>query len=59
MLKKSKVCIVIENEDIKIKIIALDELEEFLDNNQFGLQSALQLRGFIYKKKLEQLKGKI
>lgn len=48
-----------ENEDIKIKIIALDELEEFLDNNQFGLQSALQLRGFIYKKKLEQLKGKI
>ena len=44
-----------ENEDIKIKIIALDELEEFLDNNQFGLQSALQLRSFIYRKKLEKM----
>ena len=43
----------------KLLYEAIDELEEFLDNNQFGLQSALQLRGFIYKKKLEQLKGKI
>lgn len=47
-----------ETEDIKVKVIAIDELEQFLDNNVFGMQTALQLRAFLYRKKLENLQGK-
>ena len=42
------------NEDIRIKIVELDDLENFINENQFGMQSALQLRAFIYRTKLEK-----
>ena len=43
-----------ETEDITVKIIPVDRLLEFMDKNQFGLQSALQLKAFYYKSKLEE-----
>lgn len=46
-----------ETEDIRVKVIDLDELEDFLNNNNFGMQTALQLRAFLYRKKLEKLQG--
>ncbi len=44
-----------ENEDISIKIIELDKLEKFIKTHTFSLKSALMLKNFIYKKKLENL----
>ena len=44
-----------ETEDITVKIIPLDRLLEFMDKNKFGLQSALQLKAFYYKSKLQEM----
>ena len=41
-------------EDISVLTVTLDELEKMLDEEDFGLQSRLQLRGFLYKKLLEK-----
>ena len=43
-------------EDIEVVIVNLDKLEKMLDKEDFGLQSRLQLRAFLYKQKYEQLK---
>lgn len=44
-------------EDIDYELVRLDDLLSFIDSHKFGMQSALQLREFYYKKKLEILKG--
>lgn len=46
-----------EFEDIDYELVKLDDLLSFIDSHKFGMQSALQLREFYYKKKLEMLKG--
>lgn len=43
------------NEKIDIVIMDFDKLNEFIKNNQFGLQTALQLKEFIYKTKLRRV----
>ena len=40
-------------EDIEIIVVDLDELENMLDTQNFGLQSRLQLRCFLYKNSLK------
>ena len=40
-----------EFEDIKLKVVDLNELEKMLNKEKFGLQSRLQLRSFLYKQK--------
>ena len=47
-----------ESEDIEPVIVALDDLEGFMDSHQFGLQSELQLQSFMYKMRYENLKRK-
>lgn len=42
-----------DREDISIVVVNLKELEKMLDTEDFGLQSKLQLRAFLYKKLLE------
>lgn len=44
-----------QTEKIKIKVVNLDNLEEFINSHTFTLKSALLLKNFIYKKKLENL----
>lgn len=41
-------------EDISVLTVTLKEMERMLENEEFGLQSRLQLRGFLYKQLLEQ-----
>ncbi|MBE7074636.1 MAG: NUDIX hydrolase [Clostridiales bacterium] len=41
-------------EDIKLKIVDFDTLQKMLDAEKFGLQSLLQLKAFVYKKRLEK-----
>lgn len=48
-----------DREDIEIVVVSLDELETFIHSHQFGLQSELQLKAFLYKKKYEELKNKL
>ena len=43
-------------EDIEICVVDLDTLEKMLDSEDFGMQSRLQLRGFLYKQKFLQAK---
>lgn len=45
-----------EFEDINYELVRLDNLLNFIDTHKFGMQSALQLREFYYKKKLEMIK---
>ena len=45
-----------EFEDINYELVNLNELLEFIDTHKFGMQSALQLREFYYKKKLQLIK---
>ena len=40
-----------EFEDIKLKVVDLNQLEKMLNKEKFGLQSRLQLRAFLYKTK--------
>lgn len=47
-----------DREDIEVVVVSLDDLETFIDSHQFGLQSELQLKAFIYKRKYEDLKNK-
>lgn len=42
-------------EDISVLTVNLDTLEKMLDEENFGLQSRLQLRGFVYKQKMIKL----
>ena len=46
-----------ENEDIKIKIVELDNLENFIEQNNFGLLDALQLKAFASKLALQKQRG--
>lgn len=46
-----------ETEDISIKIIELNKLEKFINSHSFTLKSALLLKNFIYKKKIEKLEN--
>ncbi len=41
-------------EDIEICVVDLETLEKMLDHEDFGMQSRLQLRGFLYKQKLQE-----
>lgn len=41
-------------EKIEIKVVDLDDLEEFINSHTFTLKSALLLKNFIYKKRLEK-----
>ena len=43
-----------ETEDIKLQLVELDKLPDFIKTHDFGLQSALQLRAFYYEQKLNQ-----
>lgn len=43
-----------DTEDIKVHLVELDKLPEFMETHEFGLQSALQLRGFYYEQKYNQ-----
>lgn len=45
-----------EGEDIETVIVEFDRLPEFLRNNEFGLQSRLQIKAFYYKKLAEEKK---
>ncbi|MFA6860122.1 MAG: NUDIX hydrolase [Clostridia bacterium] len=45
-------------ENITKFVIELGELNKFLDENEFCMQSKLQLRSFYYKKKLEKFDNK-
>lgn len=47
-----------DREDIEVMVIPLEDLETFIDSHQFGLQSELQLKAFLYKRKYEELKNK-
>jgi len=42
-----------ETEDITIQVVPLEEIIEFIDKNDFCIQSALMLKAFYYKKKLD------
>lgn len=42
-------------EDIKRLVVDLETLEQMLDEEEFGLQSRLQLKNFLLKQKLKQL----
>lgn len=44
-----------DNEIIETHVIDFDELSDFLDNNEFCMESRLLLRTFYYKTKLELL----
>ena len=44
-----------EVEDIKIKLVELDVLPEFIKNHTCGLQSVLQLKAFYYEQKYNQI----
>ena len=46
-----------ESEDISIKILELVKLEKFINTHTFALKSALMLKSFVYKKKLEKLEN--
>lgn len=46
-----------QTEKIKVKVVDLDKLEEFIHSHTFTLKSALLLKNFIYKKKLEKLEA--
>jgi len=46
-------------EDITVKSVSLDVLKKMLEEEEFGLQSRLQLRGFLYKQMLATVKGKV
>lgn len=48
-----------EHEDIKIKIVSLDEIPNILEKEEFSMQARLHLRGFYYKQKYLQLLSKI
>lgn len=44
-------------EDITIKLVELNELPNFVNTHEFGLQSALQLKAFYYEQKYNELSG--
>jgi len=43
-----------ENEDISLKIVKIDQLPKLLQEQEFDLQSRLQLKTFYYKQKLSE-----
>ncbi len=44
-------------EDITIKLVELNELPNFVNTHEFGLQSALQLKAFYYEQKYNKIAG--
>lgn len=47
-----------EKEDIKIKIVELAKLQDFLNENEFGLLDSLQIKNFLMKYSLQNERSK-